>query len=265
MSGFIPPASIARGPTRLGPTAHPGSTQMIVVSSAGIESYQAVPSGDVVGPASSTDEAVVRFDSTTGKLVQNSGVTISDANAIRATKLMAGVAAGAPGFIDYSSAVSGAQTFGVVRADSEALTSLHAMSLICQNGFFHWTGTIYKLNTQGTSLDINDTMSLRWSPTGNGASADVGIGRNAAGVVEVNNGTLGTLRDFKARDLIPAQRAQHAEFTVVTLPTPAPGRGHAFAIDGRKAGEGVGAGTGIPVWDDGTNWRTFYDNSIAAA
>jgi len=35
-------------------------------------------SGDVVGPASSTDNAVVRFDSTTGKLVQNSAVTIAD-------------------------------------------------------------------------------------------------------------------------------------------------------------------------------------------
>lgn len=35
-------------------------------------------SGDVVGPASSTDNAIVRFDGTTGKLVQNSAVTISD-------------------------------------------------------------------------------------------------------------------------------------------------------------------------------------------
>lgn len=36
--------------------------------------------GDVVGPASSTDNAIVRFDLTTGKLVQNSGVTIDDSN-----------------------------------------------------------------------------------------------------------------------------------------------------------------------------------------
>ncbi len=34
--------------------------------------------GDVVGPASATDNALVRFDSTTGKLIQNSGVTFSD-------------------------------------------------------------------------------------------------------------------------------------------------------------------------------------------
>lgn len=35
-------------------------------------------SGDVVGPASATDNAVVRFDGTTGKLIQDSAVTIAD-------------------------------------------------------------------------------------------------------------------------------------------------------------------------------------------
>ncbi len=39
----------------------------------------------------------------------------------------------------------------------------------------------------------------------------------------------------------------------------------AFATNGRKSGEGAAAGTGCPVWSDGTNWRTFYDNSIVAA
>jgi hypothetical protein len=34
--------------------------------------------GDVVGPASATDNAIARFDGTTGKLIQNSGITIAD-------------------------------------------------------------------------------------------------------------------------------------------------------------------------------------------
>ena len=42
---------------------------------------------DVVGPASSTDNAVVRFDGVTGKIIQNSSVTISDGGAISATSL----------------------------------------------------------------------------------------------------------------------------------------------------------------------------------
>ena len=35
-------------------------------------------SGDVVGPASATDNAIARMDLTTGKLIQNSGITIAD-------------------------------------------------------------------------------------------------------------------------------------------------------------------------------------------
>jgi hypothetical protein len=34
--------------------------------------------GDVTGPASSTDNAIVRFDSTTGKVLQNSAATVAD-------------------------------------------------------------------------------------------------------------------------------------------------------------------------------------------
>ena len=45
-------------------------------------------SGDVVGPASATNNAVVRFDTTTGKLIQDSSVTIADT-----TGDMAGVGA----------------------------------------------------------------------------------------------------------------------------------------------------------------------------
>lgn len=41
--------------------------------------------GDVVGPASSTDDAIARFDGTTGKLLQNSSVTVDDSGNISTT------------------------------------------------------------------------------------------------------------------------------------------------------------------------------------
>ena len=44
-------------------------------------------SGDVAGPASSTDNAITRFDSTTGKLIQNSLVTVADDGAITAPQV----------------------------------------------------------------------------------------------------------------------------------------------------------------------------------
>lgn len=41
--------------------------------------------GDVVGPASSTDNAIARFHQTTGKIIQNSGVTVSDGDVVTAS------------------------------------------------------------------------------------------------------------------------------------------------------------------------------------
>lgn len=53
--------------------------------------------GDVVGPASATDNAIARFDSTTGKLIQNSVVTVSDTGAI------SGVASlGVANYVDFN-------------------------------------------------------------------------------------------------------------------------------------------------------------------
>jgi len=43
--------------------------------------------GDVVGPASATDNAITRFDGTTGKIVQNSLVTVADDGAITAPQV----------------------------------------------------------------------------------------------------------------------------------------------------------------------------------
>ena len=63
--------------------------------------------GNVVGPASATDNAIARFDTTTGKLIQNSVVTVSDT----------GVIAGAPSisninFVDFDTTYATALTEG---------------------------------------------------------------------------------------------------------------------------------------------------------
>lgn len=55
--------------------------------------------GDVDGPASATDNAVARFDGTTGKLIQNSTVTLDDTGAIAGV-----VSITDPNFIDFNTA-----------------------------------------------------------------------------------------------------------------------------------------------------------------
>ncbi len=57
--------------------------------------------GDVVGPASATDNALARFDATTGKLLQNSGITVDDSNNV------SGVGTLGTGAITSSGTVSG--------------------------------------------------------------------------------------------------------------------------------------------------------------
>jgi hypothetical protein len=59
-----------------------GSKGLRLNSGATAVEWVADGGGDVVGPGSSTDNAVARFDSTTGKLLQNSVVLIGDTGAV---------------------------------------------------------------------------------------------------------------------------------------------------------------------------------------
>ncbi len=72
--------------------------------------------GDVVGPASATSNAIARFDSTTGKLLKNSLVTISDTGAIVAPA----VASIIPFYYDNQSQFPSASTYHGALAHSHA-------------------------------------------------------------------------------------------------------------------------------------------------
>ena len=56
-------------------------TNVTITNADGAITINATSSGDVAGPASSTDNALARFDGTTGKLIQNSNVTLADSGA----------------------------------------------------------------------------------------------------------------------------------------------------------------------------------------
>jgi len=59
-------------------TASGSSGQVLTSAGTGVPTWTTNASGDVTGPASSTDNAIARFDGTTGKLIQNSVTTIDD-------------------------------------------------------------------------------------------------------------------------------------------------------------------------------------------
>ena len=112
--------------------------------------------GDVIGPASATDNAVVRYNGTTGKLVQNSAVTILDSGRV-------GIGTASPG---HKLTVSEAST------DFAALITNSTSS-----------GNGLKINAGDNSgdrvLELNDkdgTLLMGVVATGN-----VGIGTTAPG------------------------------------------------------------------------------------
>lgn len=53
-------------------------------------------------------------------------------------------------------------------------------------------------------------------------------------------------------------------FTVATMPVASAGV-VAYASNGRKVGEGSGAGTGVMAYSDGSAWRRFSDDTVLAA
>jgi hypothetical protein len=67
------------GPT--GPTGPTGAAST-VAGPTGPTGASGSGTGDVLGPASSTDNAVARFDSTTGKIIQNSSLIVNDSGEV---------------------------------------------------------------------------------------------------------------------------------------------------------------------------------------
>jgi hypothetical protein len=76
------PGTLSASYTLTFPADDGTSGQALITDGAGVLSWSTAASGDVYGPGSSTDNAVARFDSTTGKLLQNSVVLIGDTGAV---------------------------------------------------------------------------------------------------------------------------------------------------------------------------------------
>ena len=81
-----------------------------------------------------------------------------------------------------------------------------------------WAGTSFNLGSSGFAGDAIGNVWLQSASivSWHGSGLDTGIARNAAGVVEVNNGVAGTYRDFKARAYESTITTGTAPFTVAS-------------------------------------------------
>lgn len=57
-----------------------GANKVLTSDANGVGTWSAAGSGDITGPDTSTDHGIARFNGTTGKIIQDSGVTIDDSN-----------------------------------------------------------------------------------------------------------------------------------------------------------------------------------------
>lgn len=164
---------------------------------------------------------------------------------------------------------------GTVANPALAITSTYGFSsnqgLNLSNGGADWV-QLSNSSTGHTRLRSDGMLAWISNTTLAGGTTDVALARNAAGVLEINNGSAGTYRDLYARAATFSGKVESSatfipgSFTVATLPsTSAAGRvtgARATVTDSNAtitAGIGAvvaGGGTDVVcvMWD-GTNWR----------
>ena len=131
-------------------------------SATGLEYATLAAGGDVTGPASSTDNAIVRFDSTTGKVIQNSTATITDigqASFVGYARVTANTGAGTSGYLELQSndAGSGTKTLRI-QPSNAATTSTQTYTFPTDYG------------SGGYFLQTDGTGGLIWAAAGGGGS-----------------------------------------------------------------------------------------------
>lgn len=173
-------------------------------------------SGDVVGPASATDNAVARYDGTTGKLIQNSSVTIDDNGTTTVGGTDERIEGNANGeFIDFNDNGNGTITFGATgqtnnenivydletNADALTYSSTTGLDLIIhpdnfravfgtgQDATIHYDGTNFRVGTTNGSLIfpvsdgklvLQDAGTSVWNITADTGNDQVVVGTESA-------------------------------------------------------------------------------------
>jgi hypothetical protein len=176
--------------------------------------------GDVTGPASSTDNAIARFNGTTGKLIQNSAVIIDDSNnvtgvnTLTTTNLVVNDDATLGGSNADTVAVNGRITTDL-EPNADAAKDIGTSGRNWRDGFFSRNlqaeGKVVSphfdaLNSAGGQLrNSGGTPQIQWGAGGgNNVSVDVAININPAnaqvdisptgtGTVRINPATTGTI------------------------------------------------------------------------
>ena len=138
--------------------------------------------GDVVGPASATDEALVRFDLTTGKLIQNSTIRLSDTGQLYPATNDAGA-------LGIASTNMWSDIFlangAVINFNNGNYTLTHSNNLLTTSGPFFVASN---LTMAGTFLNVAGNPILYQYETDAGADEKAWVWNQGAGTYLLRTG-----------------------------------------------------------------------------
>lgn len=240
-------------------------------------------SGDVVGPASATDNAVVLFDGTTGKLIKDS--TIQQVTTVFSPTVSDGVALGSGSLMwsDLflaSGAVVNFNNGNVVLTHSAGILTMgtgemrittvgtNTASVVTVGGTQTLTGKTYDTAGAGNSFSINGTAITAVTGTGAVVLANsptfvdditVGVAASATGSILFKGLTSGT---------VTLKVADAAGTYTLTLPTDDGDSGQVLSTDGNGVLSWVSAGgvpTTITVANEATDTSCFIAFFTAAS
>jgi hypothetical protein len=168
------------------------------------ENFTEVYDGKVAGPASATDNAVVRYDSTTGKVVQNSTVVITDAGFV-------GVGDSAPDREIVISGATGSPAIAVRHTARTVSSVPHGVSISASNS----RSSIFNTDSVPLRLGVNSTTAINIDGDNQVTFPEgVDLGTPVSGSLVNCTGASVTVRDI---DGTPSISARTIEFTNGTV------------------------------------------------
>lgn len=159
-------------------------------------------SGNVDGPASATDNALARFDGTTGKLIQNSVGLLSDVGILTGVRptLPAGTATAGTAPLKFTLGVNlSVAEAGAVEYDGTHLfytNSVPTRKTIAQGpssstdlALAKFTGTAGEIQNSGTTLSVSDVMTF---PANGGPVLTAGTRKGTGSFTAGSSGAIAT-------------------------------------------------------------------------
>jgi len=227
--GLRSPSALGASYTLTFPADDGTSGQALITDGSGVLSWSTAASGDVYGPGSSTDNAVARFDSTTGKLLQNSVVLIGDTGAVTGVTdltasgsvTLSGGTANGVAYLNGSKVVTSgsALTFDGTNVFTVGTSSTSGSNIVLNSGTTAGFGGAFKIQSGGT---LKSQITTKTVVTGGGTDQSLWLGSEADNIYLSSAASTGNILFGQ-------------------------GPGYAFTEQMRLTSTGLGIGTSSPA------------------